>query len=712
MPGDPYLDLRKRVQRRMEARLALAQDEVNTERSLRQIESALGLPRGYVDNREALMDVLEETFANALLDERVRLSQHESQRLFALVVGDMLGLGPVDPLLADPGVSAVHVLDTQAIYVERGGSLVPTSAAFDDDQQLNKIIRRVFAPMGYWLGEGTGLVSGHLPDGTRVDAVLTPDLSPDGAHLVVRKRPEVASTLASLVAAGMLPGEVADFLRVSLMARRNCLIAGPHRSGKTTLLEGLENALADKARLVVVEHAYEMALVRQNMVRLEARAHQGADYSTDALLRHAVALQPDWVWLGEVSADVAATYVEMLARVGLCATLALRNPDGSSATRVGPQQALDRLTALALQANPDLPDDLIEQQVAVGLDLLVLTGQDAGGMPVVSEVTRIRREGMDWQLESVYNVLDGSLDTVNVAAGNLVEEATRVTGERTILAGEAGALTQPLSGPDGSLADPSLDDLHLVKGSYAIGLREAEGAPVSIELEDVAGEIRRFMQAQDTEALLATEERLDGTRMALVRPPVAVGGEALSVERFAAQPGGLKRLADLGLLNAQSGGLIVQAARAGRSILVCGPAGSGKRALMQSMLRVLQDEAEWQVIAQVDADTLPAVLSAVGQGKTLAGLDCTGAVDPLAALGAWHATWSGESHRGTARTLAGAFTLVVRMGRVVGRQRMILSIEEIIAESDGYRLEALFAARKDDDTGKLTLVQVGQPTFG
>jgi hypothetical protein len=179
-----------------------------------------------------------------------------------------------------------------------------------------------------------------------------------------------------------------------------------------------------------------------------------------------------------------------------------------------------------------------------------------------------------------------------------------------------------------------------------------------------------------------------------------VGGFAASAERFTAQPGGLKRLADLGMLNRESGNALVNAARAGQSILVCGPAGSGKLALMLNLLRVLEDADDWQVIESLNASTIPSVAGASGQGKILAGGDCADGVDPFAALSAW----SGEAGP-PAGTIAGAFSLLVRMGRVDGRQRMILSFETVVAEGDGYRLEPTFRAGPDA-AGRLRLVQV------
>jgi hypothetical protein len=131
---------------------------------------------------------------------------------------------------------------------------------------------------------------------------------------------------------------------------------------------------------------------------------------------------------------------------------------------------------------------------------------------------------------------------------------------------------------------------------------------------------------------------------------------------------------------------------------------------MQGLLRVLQDAPDWQVIEGLDASTLPALLSAGGRERTLAGVDCADGVDPLAALGAWHASWSGEDQPATPGALAGSFSLLVRMGRVGGRQRMILSLQEVIAEGDGYRLEPLFAARPDGARG-LALVKVGEASF-
>lgn len=712
MSSDPYLDLRRRVLRDMQARLGLAEGDASAgvERTLRQIESALGLPEGRAEDREALMDALQDTFDDVLLAQRVRLSEYEAERLFNLIVGELVGLGPIDGLLHDPDVSAIHVMGTDAIYAERGGRLVPAGVSFDDADQLNKVARRIFAGAAYLTGEGSGLACGHLPDGSRVDAVLSAEASPDGAQLVIRKRPAHAPSIEALVDDGMLPREVADFLRASLLARGNILIAGPARGGKTTLLAALADSLPDEARLVVVEQAAELPVERENVARLEAEDPLGAAYSTGSLLRRAPELLPDWILLGDVSGDVAAAYAELLARVGLCATVTVRNPGGPSAVRMGPEQALDRLVALAVLANPKLSSRVVAGQIACGLDLLVMMGADADGGPVVEQVVWVRRERDDWATESLYDADESSLEDIRDDTLKLAAQATIFVGHRTLPVDSPAPLAQPVFGPDGSLADMTLDEVHFVPGERAIGLREEEGAPVSVELDDVDDEVWRMTQGANAGALLWSETRPEGTRRALVRPPVSVDGVAVSVERFDAQAGGLRRLADLGMLDEGAGRLLVKVAQAGLSVLVGGPAGCGKLALMNGLLHYADEPSEWQVLERLDRVTLPAWLGSAGEGKTMAGVDCADNVDPLAALSAWSASWWTDEEPPSALKLAGACDLLVRMGRVGWRQRMILSIEEVISQTDTYHFKPLFVARHDASQ-RLTLVEVDQPTF-
>jgi Flp pilus assembly CpaF family ATPase len=603
-------------------------------------------------------------------------------------------------------------MGTDAVYVERDGQLVPAGVAFDDVEQLNRVARRIFSGVAYLTGEGSGLASGHLPDGSRVDAVLTSDVSPEGAQVVIRKQPASPPSLESLVDASMLPTAVADFLRASLLARRNVLIAGPARGGKTTLLAALADILPEEARLVVVERARELPVEQANVARLEAESQLDAAYSTASLLRRAPELLPDWVLVGDVIPEVAAPYAEMLARVGLCATLSLRNPGGPSDVRMGPRQALDRLVALAMLANPRLSNRIVEEQIATGLDLLVMmgAGEDADGLPVVSEVARIGRERDHWDIERLYRVEDGSDEAVKAATLELAAEASIFVGNRTTPSGRVAPLSQPVFSPDGSLSDMTLDEIYFVPGERAIGLREAEGAPVSGDLVDAEDEVWRLLQVADAGTLVWSDVRPEGIRLALARPPVSVSGAAVSVDRFDAQPGGLRRLADLGMVTEGAGTLLVKAARAGLSMLVCGPAGCGKQALVNSLLQFVEDDSDWQVLASLDRVTLPMWLGAAGEGKTMAGVDCNDSVDPLAALSAWSALWSTDGQPTPAQTLAAACDVLIRMGRVGGRQRMILSIEEVISQSDGYRFETLFAARHDASQ-RLTLVEEGQPTF-
>jgi pilus assembly protein CpaF len=683
----------------MEAQLALAEDEVSVEKSLRQIEMAVGLDRGQANDQETLLDVLEDKFSDALLEERVRISDYERQRLFGLIVGDMLGLGPLEVVFDDPSVSAAYVLDTRAIYVQRGSRIVPASAAFDDEEQLNKITRRVFEPLGFWVGEGAGLAAGHLPSGKGVRAVLGPDVSPDGVQLVVSRPPAPTPTLNALVDAEWMPQAVADFLRGSLLARRSVLVAGKQHGGKKTLLSALADSLPDDPLLVVVERVHQLAMRHENAIRLEARPQEGAAYSTEALLRQAPEFLPDWIWLDEVTAEVAGAYAETVARVGLCSTLTLREGGGAPGPRMGTQQALDRLALMAVGTDPGLTAREVERQIAAGLDVLVFMGADTGGAPIVGEVVLLRPEGDGWQAESVYRAQDGPTPALAAASDDLRADVTMFTEQRTAPAGEPGGLVQPIFGADGSVSDATLDEVTIAQGRV-VALREADGRPVSAELESEADEIGRLAQTGDGESLLWATMQPDGTRLAVAREPVSVGGVAVSAERFTTKPGGLKRLADLGMLNREAGNALVNAARAGQSILVCGPAGSGRLALILNLLRVLEDAEDWQVNDSLDTSSLAELLGAAGQGKVLAGVDCADGVDPFAALSAW----SGEAGP-PAATIAGAFSLLVRMGRVDGRQRMILSLETIVAEGDSYRLEPTFRA-EPDETGRLRLVRV------
>ena len=743
MTDDPYLELRKRVQRELEARLGLTASEINTARALRQFERALGLSKGQADDRVALLRILQEQVDDILIDERVRLSEHEQRRMLLMIAGDLLGLGPIDAALDQTNASAVYVMDSRAIYVERGGKLLPAGVSFDDEQQLNKVMRRIFEPMGHWVGETSATASGHLADGSRVEAILSADIAPDGPQIVIRKRPQEPPNITALIEEGMLPQPVADFLQGGLLARRNILITGKAGSGKTRLLAALANNLPAQTRLLTVEAAAELAVERPHLVRLEAGVQHGAAYTTAALLQMAPALLPDRVWLGEVTTDVAAAYIEALTRVDICATLRTRNAGGLSAIGTGPRQALDRLTALILQTQPALSSDVIERQIALGLDIVIVMGEDSSGLSRIAEIALVRQAG-GLALESIFEAEQGPTDALTAARKELSADAFTFSRQRASGTSQPGPLTQPLFDSDGALDDSSLDELYIVKGRHAIAARAADSHPSSIELSDAASDLRRFGQLVDDNTLLWAGRHPDGTRLALARSPLAVDGDAVSAERFSVQTEGLKRFVQRGMLTPAAGNVLVGALRAGRGIMLCGPDGSGKRGLLFDLLGLAPESqqiislgplppslqgksniahaqnATSEGLSQIGADrlvsdrltatTLALLLATSGQSSPTVVVDCGQTVDPFDAISLWQALWSQDGQSVESHSIASHYSLLVRMGRIGNRQRMLLSIEEVSVMGDSHSLTPLFRARPTEQGG-LALAQVAHASF-
>ena len=314
------------------------------------------------------------------LDEaaRARLAEAVARRSF--------GLGPLEPLLADPAVDEVMVNGPDAVWVERGGRIEPAGVSFASEADLRHAIERILAPLGRRVDEATPLVDARLPDGSRVNVIIPP-LALDGPVLTIRRFRPRGLSADDLVAEGTLNPPLRDFLARGVRARCNLLVSGGTGSGKTTLLNALSAFIPPEERVVTVEDAAELRLRQPHVVRLETRPRslegRGA-VSVRDLVRNALRMRPDRILVGEVRG------AEALDMLGAMTT----GHDGSLSTvhAGSPEEALRRVETLALMADVALPHAAVREQVAGALDLVahLARGRDgARRLVAVSEVVRV-----------------------------------------------------------------------------------------------------------------------------------------------------------------------------------------------------------------------------------------------------------------------------------------------------------------------------------
>ena len=324
---------------------------------------------------------------HALVESEAQpLPEPERQRLADRVLRLATGLGPLDPLLADPSVDEVMVNGGGDVFVERGGRIEPAAASFDSEAELMHAVERILAPLGRRVDEASPLCDARLADGSRVNVVIPP-LSVDGPCLTIRRFRRGGFSLGDLVENGTLPGPLAEFLAGAVESRSTMLVSGGTGSGKTTTLNALSGAIGSQQRIVTIEDAAELSLRQPHVVRLEARPPNiegRGEVSIRQLVRNALRMRPDRIIVGEVR---GAEALDML--------MALNTGHDGSLTTVhanSPEEALRRVETLALMADVDLPHQAIREQVADAFDLVVHQQRRVGGerrVVSVAEVVRV-----------------------------------------------------------------------------------------------------------------------------------------------------------------------------------------------------------------------------------------------------------------------------------------------------------------------------------
>ena len=331
----------------------------------------------------------------AVLDESSRAE------VAARIVRQSTGLGPLEPLLADPRVDEIMVNGTGAVWVERDGRLERTEAAFASEAELRTAIERVIAPLGRRVDEAEPLCDARLADGSRVNVVIPP-LAVDGPVLTIRRFRTRGFTADELVANGTWSAPLRDFLAGAVRARLNVLISGATGCGKTTTLAALVSFAGAEERIVTIEDTAELRLPQPHVVRLEARpanVEGRGEVTIRRLVRNALRMRPDRIVVGEVRGPEA---LDML-------TAMTTGHDGSlSSIHAGsPEAALRRLETLALMADVDLPHAAIREQVADGLDLVVHQARMRDGARRISAVGEVVRVAAGPAVRSIYTLRDG-----------------------------------------------------------------------------------------------------------------------------------------------------------------------------------------------------------------------------------------------------------------------------------------------------------------
>lgn len=349
----------------------------------------------------ALQDEVARAISVVLLSRGIALNMRERAQLIEDVQNEIVGFGPLEPLLKDPSVDDIIVNGPASIYVERFGELEPVQTRFRDTTHLMNIIQRIVSPIGRRVDEGTPYVDGRLPDGSRVNVIIPP-VALDGPILSIRKFKQIPLSGDDMVRNGTMTPEVLKYLSTAVREKKNMLICGGTGSGKTTLLNVLSSYIGVKERLVTIEDAAELRLQQAHVVRLETRPASPdgvSDVTARDLLRNVLRMRPDRIILGEVRSSEA---IEMLQAMGT-------GHDGSMATlhANSPRDALERLEMLIGLHGFSADLQAVRRFISGAIDIVLhLARQPDGKRKVLSVCEVVGMEGTAYALREIFTQFD------------------------------------------------------------------------------------------------------------------------------------------------------------------------------------------------------------------------------------------------------------------------------------------------------------------
>jgi pilus assembly protein CpaF len=363
---DAYLDLKTRIQQKLISELDPTMDVTKTDDVRRTIE---------------------EMYNNILTEEHIVLSRSERQRLFEQIVAEILGLGPLEPLLADPLVTEIMVNGAKNVYVERKGKLTRANLVFESDEHVMRVIERIVAPLGRRIDESSPYVDARLADGSRVNAVIPP-ISLVGPVLTIRKFFKIPLTVEQLIEYGSVSAEAMQFMKASVLARLNIVVSGGTGSGKTTFLNVLSGYIPSDERIITLENAAELQLRQEHVVTLESRPPNiegRGEITIQDLVINCLRMRPDRIVVGECRGPEAFDMLQAMntGHEGSLTTIHANNP----------REATGRLENMILMAGMDLPHRAIREQISSAIDLVCQLERLRDGSRRVTAITEV--QGME-----------------------------------------------------------------------------------------------------------------------------------------------------------------------------------------------------------------------------------------------------------------------------------------------------------------------------
>jgi len=377
------------------------------ERLLSELDPRLDLSRtGEVRQQ------VQEVFNTILEQEKIVLSRAERLRLFESIAAEILGYGPIEPLLRDDSITEVMVNGPKQIYIERRGKLHKTDVTFESDEHVMRIIDRIVSPIGRRVDESTPYVDARLPDGSRVNIVIPP-ISLVGPVITIRKFSRDPFQVDDLIRFGTFTPEIAKFLEACVKVRLNIIVSGGTGSGKTTTLNVLSSFIPDDERIVTIENAAELQLHQEHVVTLESRPPNiegKGEITIRDLVINSLRMRPERIIVGECRGGEA---LDMLQAMNT-------GHDGSLTTlhSNSPRDTLSRLETMVLMAGMELPIRAIREQIAAAVDLIVHQSRLRDGTRKLTAITEV--QGMEGDIIVLQDVF--VFEQAGVKDGKIVGE--------------------------------------------------------------------------------------------------------------------------------------------------------------------------------------------------------------------------------------------------------------------------------------------------
>ena len=379
--SDPYQYLKTKIHKRIVAEMSLEDSKALVE-------------------KKADIKILKEVvtrISNTVMDEEITLvPQAERRRIIPEVLAEVLGFGPIEPLLKDDTVTEIMVNNAGQVYIERKGKLELTDVTFRDDAHVMHVIEKIIAPIGRRIDESSPMVDARLPDGSRVNAIIPP-LALKGPAITIRKFAKEPYQVDDLIRFGTWTQEIADFLKACVEGKLNIIVSGGTGSGKTTTLNILSAFIPSNERIVTVEDAAELQLRQEHVVTLESRPAniEGKGQITMRdLVKNCLRMRPDRIIVGEVRGGEA---LDMLQAMNT-------GHDGSLTTghANSPRDILSRLETMVLMAGMNLPDKAIREQIAAAINLIVHESRFPDGTRKINAITEI--QGMEGDIITLQDI--------------------------------------------------------------------------------------------------------------------------------------------------------------------------------------------------------------------------------------------------------------------------------------------------------------------